>query len=87
MDNKVKEIRVKKGLSQEELANKSNISRYLISKIENGEDVNLTKNTMISISKALEKPVVEVFILWVETIVYIKWIVERNTNELKRVSR
>lgn len=63
MDNKVKEIRVKKGLSQEELANKSNISRYLISKIENGEDVNLTKNTMISISKALDKPVVEVFML------------------------
>lgn len=63
MDNKVKEIRVKKGLSQEELANKSNISRYLISKIENGEDINLTKNTMISISKALEKSVVEVFML------------------------
>lgn len=63
MDNKVKEIRVKKGLSQEELANKSNISRYLISKIENGEDVNLTKNTMISISQALEKPVIEVFML------------------------
>lgn len=63
VDNKVKEIRIKKGLSQEELANKSNISRYLISKIENGEDVNLTKNTMISISKALEKPVVEVFML------------------------
>lgn len=63
VDNKVKEIRVKKGLSQEELANKSNISRYLISKIENGEDVNLTKNTMISISKALEKSVVEVFML------------------------
>lgn len=61
VDNKVKEIRVKKGLSQEELANKSNISRYLISKIENGKDVNLTKNTMISISKALEKSVVEVF--------------------------
>lgn len=63
MDNKVKEIRIKKGLSQEELANKSNISRYLISKIENGEDVNFTKNTMISISKALEKPVIEVFML------------------------
>ena len=63
VDNKVKEIRIKKGLSQEELANKSNISRYLISKIQNGEDVNLTKNTMISISKALEKPVIEVFML------------------------
>lgn len=63
MNNKVKEIRIEKGLSQEELANKSNISRYLISKIENGDDVNLTKNTMISISKALDKPVVEVFML------------------------
>lgn len=63
VDNKVKEIRIKKGLSQEELANRSNVSRYLISKIENGEDVNLTKNTMISISKALEKPVIQVFML------------------------
>ena len=63
VDNKVKEIRIKKGLSQEELANKSNISRYIISKIENGEHLKLTKNTMISISKPLEKPEIEDFML------------------------
>lgn len=63
MDNKVKEIRIEMKLSQEELANKSGLSRYLISKIENGDDVNITKNTMISISSALNKKVTDVFLL------------------------
>lgn len=63
MDNRVKEIRNEMKLSQEELANKSGLSRYLISKIENGDDVNITKNTMISISNALNKKVTEVFLL------------------------
>lgn len=63
MDNKVKEIRIEMKLSQEELANKSGLSRYLISKIENGDDVNITKNTMISISNALNKKVTDVFLL------------------------
>lgn len=63
MDNRLKEIRVEMNLSQEELANKSGLSRYLISKIENGDDVNITKNTMISISKALDKKVTDVFLL------------------------
>ena len=63
MDNRVKEIRIEMKLSQEELANKSGLSRYLISKIENGDDVNITKNTMISISNALNKKVTEVFLL------------------------
>lgn len=63
MDNKVKEIRIEMKLSQEELANKSGLSRYLISRIENGDDVNITKNTMISISNALNKKVTDVFLL------------------------
>ena len=63
VDNRVKEIRNEMKLSQEELANKSGLSRYLISKIENGDDVNITKNTMISISNALNKKVTEVFLL------------------------
>lgn len=63
VDNKVKEIRIEMKLSQEELANKSSLSRYLISKIENGDDVNITKNTMISISNALNKKVTDVFLL------------------------
>lgn len=63
VDNKVKEIRIEMKLSQEELANKSGLSRYLISRIENGDDVNITKNTMISISNALNKKVTDVFLL------------------------
>lgn len=62
MDNKVKEYRIQKGLSQEELAKEANLSRYLISKIEKGEDVNLTKNTMISIATALDKKVADIFL-------------------------
>lgn len=62
MDNKVKEYRIQKGLSQEELAKEANLSRYLISKIEKGEDVNLTKNTMISIATALGKKVTDIFL-------------------------
>ncbi len=62
MDNKVKEYRIQKGLSQEELAKEANLSRYLISKIEKGDDVNLTKNTMISIAAALDKKVADIFL-------------------------
>ena len=63
MDNKVKEYRMKEGISQEELARKANLSRYLISRIENGDDVNLTKNTMISIAIALNTKVSIIFLL------------------------
>ena len=62
MDNKVKEYRIQKGLSQEELAKEANLSRYLISKIEKGDDFNLTKNTMISIATALDKKVADIFL-------------------------
>ena len=34
MKNKVKEYRVEQNLTQEELAKKANVSRYLISRIE-----------------------------------------------------
>ncbi len=63
MDNKVKEYRLKNGLSQEELAKKASLSRYLISKIESGEDINLTKNTMVSIANALGTKVSTIFLL------------------------
>lgn len=62
MDNKVKEFRLENKLSQEELAKKANLSRYLISKIENGDDVNLTKNTMVSIANVLGKKVTDIFL-------------------------
>lgn len=63
MDNRVKEFRLEKKLSQEELAKKANLSRCLISMIENGDDVNLTKNTMVSIAHVLGKKVTDIFLL------------------------
>lgn len=62
MKNKVKEYRVKQNLTQEELAKKANVSRYLISRIENGDDVNITKNTMLSIAEALNSNVSDIFL-------------------------
>lgn len=62
MNNRLKEYRIKQGMTQEELAKKANVSRYLISKIESGEDVNITKNTMVSISEALHTSVSTIFL-------------------------
>lgn len=62
MKNKVKEYRVEQNLAQEELAKKANVSRYLISRIENGDDVNITKNTMLSIAKALNSNASDIFL-------------------------
>lgn len=59
---KIKEVREKKSLTQEELALKSGVSRYLISRLENGEDVNITKKTMIAIAEALEEAVTSIFL-------------------------
>ena len=63
MDNRVKEYRIKLKLTQEELANRSGLSRYLISQIENGDDVNLTKNTMVAIANVLNVKVSRLFML------------------------
>lgn len=65
MKNKVKEYRVEQNLTQEELAKKANVSRYLISRIENGDDVNITKKTMLSIAEALNSNVSDIFFLTV----------------------
>lgn len=63
MNNRVKELRIKKGLSQEELANMANLSRFTIIKVENDSNCNLTKNAMVSIANALEEKVSEIFFL------------------------
>ena len=60
--NKIKEIRDSLNMTQEELASKSGVSRDILSRLENNKDVNLTKNTMISIAKALKSEVFDIFL-------------------------
>lgn len=59
LKNRVAEIRIEQGLTQENLAEKSKISRVALSAIENGTVPN--GDTMIKISKALNKKVEDVF--------------------------
>lgn len=60
--NRLKEFREKKEMTQQELSEKSKISRYLISKIENDEEINITKNTMIALCNALDCKVTDIFL-------------------------
>ena len=50
----LKLIRIEKGLSQEKLALKSNISRATISKIESGEEVEVKVSTLKALAQALD---------------------------------
>lgn len=61
MKNKVKEYREKEGLTQEELAKKSGVSRNTISSIETEINTNVTYDTMGKISKALNRKVSTIF--------------------------
>lgn len=56
----VRERRERIGMSQEELAKKSGISRQTISAIENGSQSVLT-GTLVSIAKALDTTVDQLF--------------------------
>jgi len=61
--NKVKEFRDNLGMSQDELAKKSGVSRTIISKIENGQKVDVKLSTLIALSKALKQPISNIFLL------------------------
>lgn len=58
---KIKEIREKKKMSQEELAIKSGVSRTIISNLESGNIINTTASTISKIAKALEVKVSDIF--------------------------
>ena len=53
---KLKELREKKGLSQEDLAKISQVSRVTISNLETGKQRNITSDTLIKLSSALGEP-------------------------------
>ena len=63
MKNILKEILEKQGLSQEELSRKSNVSRTIISELENGKTDVITNVTLEKIAKALNKKVVDIFFI------------------------
>lgn len=63
MENKLKEMRESKDLSQEELAEKSGVSRTTISNIENGKQVILKTKTLIDLADALGTKVSKIFCL------------------------
>lgn len=53
---KLKDLREKKGMSQEELAQKAQVSRVTISNLETGKQRNVTSDTLLKLSNALEEP-------------------------------
>lgn len=62
MQFKVKEKRIEKGLTQEELAKKSGVSRTIISGLESGRTIVTSTDTLIKLANALEAKVSDIFL-------------------------
>lgn len=59
--NKLKEIREKEGITQKELSQKANVSRSIISALENQKEVISNIGTLKRIANALNRKVSEIF--------------------------
>ena len=62
MKYKIREFREEKGWSQEKLSEESNVSRTIISRLENGTMTITTTKTLIKVAKALGKKVSDIFL-------------------------
>ena len=62
MPYKIKEARISRHMTQEELAEKSGISRATISSLENGNSRTTTVDTLVKLAGALGVSVSEVFL-------------------------
>ena len=62
MGFRIKELREEKNWSQSVLAEKSGVSRNLISRLESGELTFTTTDTLLKLAKALGKKVNEIFL-------------------------
>ncbi|MCI6637393.1 helix-turn-helix transcriptional regulator [Bilifractor sp. LCP19S3_H10] len=61
MSYKIKELRERKGMTQEELSKASGVSRAIISGLENGTSKTTTTKTLILIAHALGVAVSDIF--------------------------
>lgn len=61
MGNKVREVRLEKNMTQQELADKSGISRATISALENGSERCVMSGTLIKLAEALGVTVDSIF--------------------------
>lgn len=62
MRNRIKDIRLEEGLTQEELSKKSGVSRTILSGLENGTIESITTDTLLAISSALKREVSDIFL-------------------------
>ena len=62
MPIKIREARKARGLTQEELAKRANVSRATIVGLENGSITVTTTETLTKIANALNKKVSEIFL-------------------------
>lgn len=63
METKIREIREMQNMSQAELAQKADVSRTIISGLENGTVEVTTTKTLSRIAEALGKSVSDIFLL------------------------
>ena len=61
MGYRIRELREGKNMTQEELSNKSGVSRGTISALENGDQYTTTTKTLLKIAKALDATVDQLF--------------------------
>ena len=61
MENRLKEMRLLKGLTQMELAEQSGVSRTTIVEIETGKKIVVTNITLENLAKALGLKVTDIF--------------------------
>lgn len=62
MKNRVREFRLKAGLTQEALAEKSGVGRTVISQLENGTRAVITTDTMFKLAKSLDADAKDIFL-------------------------
>lgn len=62
MGYKIKDIRESLGMTQEQLAEKSGVSRTIISGLENGTARATTTKTLLKIASALDTTVDQIFL-------------------------